>query len=361
MKIELNGYNIDELIKTLHLKKITITNIELIAKNKVSFEIKDNDYKKVNRYIANFKIKKSLSKFKQFPKVILNNIGVVLGCFFGVLFGFYVSNYTWQIEVYGTKDLSQKDIISVLSENGIKKGKINRQTSEEIEEILLNRYDRIAQVSVIREGTAIIINLSEKLVYVENEFEPIKAKFSGVIKEINLITGTINVKIGDYVNVGDILVLPFNINANGEKVSVEPVAEIKAEIYVVSKSEMNKKEIRLVRTGKTNVTYNYKLKNKKLFSSKNRNSFALFETVMYNENISNIIPLNRDVCVHYELIEIEVDNDFVEQKQNLIEQSVDLAYKNLQVGKILNEKTDTHIIGDTMYAITTLTVFGIIS
>ena len=45
-----------------------------------------------------------------------------------------------------------------------------------------------------------------------------KPKYSGIIKEINIITGTTNVKVGDYVNVGDVLVLPFNINANGEKV-----------------------------------------------------------------------------------------------------------------------------------------------
>ena len=59
----------------------------------------------------------------------------------------------------------------------------------------MNNYDRIAQVSVIREGTAIIINLSEKLVYTEVEFQPIIAKYSGIIKDIKVITGTINVNV----------------------------------------------------------------------------------------------------------------------------------------------------------------------
>ena len=171
--------------------------------------------------------------------------------------------------------------------------------------------------------------------YIEEEFQPITAKYSGIIKDIKIITGTTNIKIGDYVNVGDILVLPFNINANGEKVSVRPLAEIKAEIYVVSKCEMNKVETKLVRTGKTTTTYDYKFKNKKLFSSKNKNSFALFETVVYNENISDLLPLNRDVCVHYELAEVEVINDFDKEKQNLIDESVEKAYGNLPVGEIL--------------------------
>ncbi len=361
MKIDLTGYNIDNLLKILYTKKITLMNVVRHEHNKVSFEILDKDHKKVKRYIANFKVQETLSKFKQLPQILLNNLGVILGCFMGVLFGIFASNYTWQIQVYGTEELSENDIISVLSDNGIKKGKINHQTSDEIEEILLNNYDRIAQVSVIREGTAIVINISEKLVYVEGEFDPIIAKFSGIVKEINIITGTTNVKVGDYVNAGDVLVLPFNINSNGEKVSVKPVAEIKAEIYVVSKCEISKTEIELVRTGRTTTTYIYKFNNNKLFSSKNKNSFALFESVMYNENISDVVPLNRDVIIHYELIEKEVFKDFESEKQNLIDKSIKIAYENLPVGNILNESTQTSILDDKMFAITTIMVYGIIT
>ena len=361
MKFELNGYNIDNLLKTLYAKKVTLFNVERKEYNKVSFEILDKDYKKTKRHIANFKVKQTLSKVKQFPHILLNNLGVVLGCFVGVLFGIFASNYTWQIQIYGTKDLNKEDIISVLNENGIRKGKINHQTSEEIEEILLNKYDRIAQVSVIREGTAIIINLSEKLVYVESEFAPITANYSGIIKDINIITGTTNVKVGDYVNKGDILVLPFNINANGEKVSVCPLAEIKAEIYVVGKCEMKRTETELVRTGNTTTIYNYKFRNKKLFSSKNKNSFALFELVVYNENISGIVPLNRDKIVCYELTQIEVENDFEKEQQGLIEKSVALAYACLPIGEIIKEETNTQIVSNTMFAITTITILGQIS
>ncbi len=358
MKIDLTGYNIDNLLKILYTRKVTLFNVIRHEHNKVSFEILDKDHKKVKRYIANFKVQETLSKFKQLPQILLNNLGVILGCFIGIIFGIFASNYTWQIQVYGTEELTSNDIISVLKENGIRKGKINHHTSDEIEEILLNRYDRIAQVSVIREGTSIIINLSEKLVYTEKVFEPITAKYSGIIKEINLITGTTNVKVGDYVNFGDTLVLPFNIGANGEKVSVRPLAEIKAEIFVVGKCELNKVETKLVRTGRTTTTYNYKFKNKKLFSSKNKNSFALFELVVYNENISDILPLNRDVCVYYELAATEVINDFEKEKQKLIDESINNAYKTLPIGQIINEKTETTVFNDTMFAITTITIYG---
>ena len=361
MKIELNGYNIDNLLKTLYAKKVTLFNVVRNEYNSISFEILDKDYKKVKRHIANFKVKTNLSKFKQLPKFILANLGVILGVFFGVIFMIFASNYTWQINVYGTKELTANEILKVLKDNGIKKGKINLKTSEEIENILLNNYDRIAQVSVIREGTAIIINLSEKLVYNEQEFKPITAKYNGIITDINIITGTTNVKVGDYVNIGDVLVLPFNINADGSKVSVCPLAEIKGEIFYVTQSQMNKTEQVLVPTGKEKRVYKYKLKNLDLFSGKNKNSFALFDSYVYNENISNLLPFNRDVVVYKELSLVDVEHDFNAEKDVLIQNCKDKAYQNLPTGNILTEETKSCIVGDTMYAITTIKILGIIN
>ena len=274
MKYEINGYNADNLIKTLMQKNVKIFNLKITSRKEMSFEIDDKDIKKVKRYISNFKFKQSFTKFKKLPSFMLVNLGLILGCFIGTIFFIFLSTFTWQIKVFGTENLSKSDIVNVLKQNNIKIGKINLISSEEIETILLNNYDRIAQVSVIKEGTTIIINLSEKLVYEEETFEPITAKASGIITNINIITGTTNVKIGDYVNKGDILVLPFNINASGQKVSVKPLAEISAKMFIVGKSELNKQETKLVRTGKSKKTYQYKFKNLNLFSSKSTKSTA---------------------------------------------------------------------------------------
>ena len=361
MKFELKGYNIDNLLSTLYVKKVTLFNIERPARNSISFEILDKDYKKVKRYISNFKIKQSLTGFRRFPRFVLANIGVLIGCFLGLVFGVFASNYTWQIIVYGTENLNNAEILSVLKDNGVQKGKINNLSCEAIEEILLNKYDRIAQVSVIKQGTAIIINLSEKLVYTEIEFKPIVAKYAGIIKEINVITGTTNIKVGDYVNTGDVLVLPFNLDANGEKVSVEPIAEIKAEMFISSTCEMKKVEEILVKTGRKTKLFKYKFKNKTLFSGNSKNSFALFETNMYNENISDLLPLNRDVIVYEELTKQEVERDFALEEASLVEKSKEMAYKDLPVGEILDEKSDVQIFEQIMYATTTIKLFGLIN
>ena len=361
MKYDLTGYNLDNLIKILIQKKVKIYNLELKDRTNISFEIDDCDVKKVKRYIKNFKFKQSFTKLKKLPTIMLANLGVILGCFIGSIFFIFASAFTWQIQVFGTEELSKLDIINVLKQNNVKTGKINLISSEEIESILLNNYNRIAQVSVIKEGTAIIINLSEKLVYKEEEYQPILAKHAGIITKINVITGTTNVKVGDFVNAGDVLVLPFNLNSNGEKVSVKPLAEIQAKMFIVGKFELKKHETKLVRTGKSIKSYKYIFKNFNLFSGKSKKIFALFETVVYNESVSDIVPLAREVCVYYELQEMQIENNLAEKQAENEQNSLNLARQSLVAGDILEENTTSHYLEDRLISISTITVLGIIN
>ncbi len=362
MKIELEGYNLDELIKVLYRKKITLINLQKVEDNHIIFEIEDKDHKKVKKYILNYKTKTILGRFRQLPKLMLANLGIILGVFFGSIFMLFASAFTWQICVYGTEELTYNEIITVLANNGIKKGKINHASCEEIETILLNNYNRIAQVSVIKQGTAIIINLSEKLVYNSTEYEPITAKFNGIVTETHILTGTTNVKVGDYVNVGDVLVLPFNILPNGERVSVKPMAEIKAKIFVVGTCSLSKTEQCLTRTGKTIITYNYQLFNFNLFSGKNKNSFALFDRIVYNENVSDLIPFKRQKIVYYELAITEKTNNLTEEQTALEQKARQLAQSKLPTDyTLLDESSSVSVVEDTMYASTTFTIIGVVN
>ncbi len=358
MRFDLSGYNIDNLLKTLYLKKITLINIVRKGTDQVSFDVLDKDIKKVKRHIANYQVKSTQSIVRRLPKIMLANIGIMIGVIVSMVIGAIATKFTWQIEIFGLENLSKKEILQVLSDNNISVGKINTQTSEHIEEILMNNYDRIAQVSVIKHGTAIIINLSEKLVYKEESYEPIRAKYDGIISSINIKTGTTNVKIGDYVNAGDILVLPFNLNTQGEKVSVRPIAEIFAEVYIVGSARVDKEEIALVRTGKSCREYKYKIFNFSIFDGKNKNSFALFDLVSYNENVSRLIPLSRDVYVYYELSATTISHDFDQEKDRLLTKSRENAYQDLPIGEILDESSEIRIVMDSMFAYTTIRLLG---
>ncbi len=362
MRIDLEGYDIDNLLRLLYLKRVRLFNLKRTGQKVVAFEIDDRDYKRVKRYIANFKSTVTERPIKRLPKFVLSNLGLLLGVFLGILFCIFASNFTWQILIYGTEDLTPEEIISVLGDNGVKVGQINHETSEDIENILLRNYDKIAQVSVIREGTAIIINLSEKLVYNDTIYAPIVARTNGIVTGINIITGTTNVKVGDYVNAGDILVLPFNINTAGDKVSVEPMAEIRGTIFVIGKSELPREETILIPSGNSITTYEYKLWGKHLFFGKGKNSFAFFETNMYNEYISRVLPITRTATVYSELVETTITHDFDAERDSLVQDSINLAYDNIiEYDSMIDESTTVTTIGDKMIACTTLTLTGLLN
>lgn len=359
MRYDLTGYNIDNLLKTLYNKKIVLKNVNRDSHNHITFELLDSQVKKAQKYIANFKTKQTSSFFKRLPKLILANLSVVIAVFVGCAFYLFSNNYVWQIRIFGTKELTQNDVLQVLNQNGVSTGKLNLKSAKEIETILLENYDRIAQVSVIKQGTAIVINLSEKLVYNATTFEPIKAKYNGIITKINLITGTTNIKVGDYVNAGDYLILPFNLDKSGNKISVKPMAEIEAKIFVVGTAQMAKTETVLVRSGKSKICYDYSIFNKHIFFGKNKNSFALFENVSYNENISGLVPLKRKVNCFYELVQTEITHDFEAEKQNLLDQSKTRAEQQLRQNfAVIDTQQSTQLVGEKLYAYTIITVIG---
>ena len=362
MKIDLEGYDIDNLLRLLYLKRVRLYNVRRHCYTSVSFEIDRAQEKKVKRYIRNFKAKLEPRPMQKISAYLATNIGALLGVFFGFLMCIWTSNYTWQILVYGTQELSVDDIVQVLADNGIEKGDINLETSEEIENILLTKYDRIAQVSVIRQGTAIIINLSEKLIYNEQDYDPIVARYNGVITDINIITGTANVRVGDYVNAGDILVLPFNVNTSGEKVGVEPLAEISGRIYVVGKAELPREETVLTPSGNKISTYDYSLWGKHLFSGRNKNSFAFFNTFVYNEYISDVLPIQRTITVYEELVESVIVHDLARERDGVVSLSRERAYNGLaHYDSVIDENVDVTIVQDKLIAITTLILEGLLN
>lgn len=362
MKYDITGYNVEELLLKLYSKKLKLYDIKKYDYKHISFRLENKNHNKVKKYLANYQVIITKQGIKNLPKLILSQIGILLGVFVGIIFGIFFSSYTWQIEIYGTKNLTNTEILSVLKNNGIKTGKINLISSEEIESILLNNYERLAQVSVIKKGTAIIINLSEKLVYEEIEYNPILANSCGIITNLNVITGTINVKVGDYVNVGDILVLPFNVDSAGKKVSVKPIADIKATIFSITKTEINKHEQILVNSGKTQKVYRYKLFNFNLFFGKNKNSFALFSVDSYNENISDLVPFSRQVFVYHELVPKQIENDLTTAKQTIIDENETQAKLKLPSGaEIIDIDSSLQTSEEKLVAYTTLTYIGSIN
>ncbi len=362
VQVRVVGYNLDQLINKIQNNNITIYNIKRVENNVMFFTIKLKQYKRLKPILKNYEYQSKYLGIANFKTWLKRNVAILLVLPFAFGLMMFSTNITWNIKVYGADTELKQSVVDILKVNNISKGKILPKDNKFIEKILTEQLPNVAQVSCMLRGTTIVINISKKLVYVPETYEPIKASFSGIITSFSLISGTLAVNVGDFVNVGDILVYPFSLDKDLNQVSVQPIAEIKAKVYIVGSSKLSATETVLARTGKSYTTSSITLLNKKLFSKKSSKPFALYESYVYNENISSVLPLKRVKVTYYQLDYMLVNYDLVAEKGRIEQESVDLAYLNLPTNsEILDEKTTSLVINDTLYSTTTLTISTIIS
>ena len=362
VKFTVTGFNLDQLINKLRLQGVVLYNIARQANNCVEFCVDRRYYKKVKGALNNYQwhVKYlGLTNYKQF---LINNIAIFIAIPIIIAMIAISTRFTWNITIYGADEPLRQSVIEILKNNDIGVGKPIASSNEKIESILISQLPNVAQVSCARRGTTLIINISPKLVYTPETYQPITAKHNGIITGFSLISGTMAVSVGDFVCEGDILVYPFTLDKDGNQVSVNPIAEIKAKAYITGASKLNATSTKLVRTGKKHTTSCIQFLNRNLFSKKVLKPFALYETSVYNQYISSVLPIVKTTITYYELDYILVNNNLQAEQANVEQQSVDLAYANLPPNsEIVDQQTTSLIINDCLYSTTTLTIYTIIS
>ena len=361
VRIKIIGYNLDQLLNKIYAKNIVCYNIERVESNVMYLSVGVRQFKVVKQMLKSYEYHIKYIGIANFKTWFKKNVAILLVLPFALMLMAFSTKFTWNIEIYGEQELKTQ-IIDILDDNNIAVGKFLPSNVKEVEQILLKQLPNVAQVSCITRGTTLVINISKKLVYTPETYEPIRAKFNGVVTNFSLISGTMAVSAGDFVSIGDILVYPFTLDKDGNQVTVEPIAEVRATAYVVGTSKLNATSTILVRTGKQHTISSIKFLNKNLFSKKSLKPFALYETSVYNEYISSVLPIVRTKITYYELDYLLVNYDLVAEQSRVERESIDLAYKNLPTNsEILDEKTTSLVVNDTLYSTTTLTISTIIS
>jgi len=362
VRVKVVGYNLDQLLNKLQHNNIVCYNIVRESGNVMFFSISIKQYIKVKPLLKNHEHHIKYLGIANFKTWLIKNLAIVLMMPIALGLMVFSTRFTWHIKIYGGEKSLQTEVIDILKDNNIAVGKTLPNNTKQIEQILLNKLPNIAQVSCIKRGTSLIINISKKLVYTPESYQPIRAKFNGVVTNFSLISGTMAISAGDFVSVGDILVYPFTLDKDGNQVEVQPIAEIRAKAYIVGSAKLASSEVVLSRTGKKYTTSSIRFLNKNLFSKKVAKPFALYETSVYNQYISSVLPVVKTKVTYYELDYVIVEHDLVAQKPQIEQQSIDLAYHNLPTNsEILDEQTTSLIINDTLYSTTTLTISTIIS
>ena len=336
---KIKGLNIEKNLNILS-KQVEIFDIFRHSKNLTSFRVGVTKAKSVKKFLQahNYEI---LEERRVGGAIFLRvlSLNVLLPVVFGALLIFLQSPFILQYEILGEENIMEKEVVEYIKTNFPKnKYKLN---TKKVEGALYDHFDEISFVSVIVRGQTLVVNIKEKLLPEEiyGEFAPIVSDYDGKITEFELVSGTMAVKIGDYVRAGDVLVYPFYIDG-GVRHRVLAKAQITMEIYHTASVQHQNERTEKVRTGRTSERLVVTLFNLPIYCNEAKETFSLYEEEVEIKPLilNNLLPLKLERTTYFELKLVQIKESFAEAEGRLKKEAREKALKKLtKCGIIKNE------------------------
>ena len=331
---KIKGLNIEKNLNILS-KKFAIYDTERIEKNLTQFSVDFRYYKNVKKELIKLGYEIVEEKNSGFLPFIFKNL-CNFGAIFAILLAFILytiqSPIILQYEILGTESLNKEEIVLFIEDN-FSQNK-NKLDTLEVENALYKNFEKISFVSVMVKGQTLVINIKERLMPDEmyGEFQPIYSQFDGKITEINIISGTAEVSIGDFVFEGDILVQPFYLDSSGNMQKVEADAEIKMEVYHTAQITHFDTRVEVVRTGEFKVIDEIQLFGLTIYKNGEDVNYSRSETSVEYEDLvkNNLLPFKLKRTTIYELEEVVINEEFEEVSEKIITEAREKALENCE-------------------------------
>lgn len=345
IRVSIEGYYIERFINICNNKKIIIWNIKRDKNIKLYFNISINDFKKAIKIAKKLKCHTKIEKKCGLPfllnKYKKRKIFAILLIIFTVSIGI-ISNFIWNIEIQeeGQNNTEEiyKDIVEAGLNIGTLKSKIN--SKEIINKVRLKRKD-IAWMGIELKGTNAIVKIvkadAKPEIINDTEYCNIVSDKIGVITKINAQNGTANVKVGDTVNAGTILI---NGWLEGKYTGIRYVhakGEIEAKIWHTKYQFIPYNTTEIRETGNTEKFYSIKFNKFEINFKKRVSKFKIYDTIETEEKFRLFSDFYLPISVK------KVINKEQEEKQKKYnqEQAKDLGIKELeqQLDNEIEDKT----------------------
>ena len=214
VRIEVEGYYIEQFINMCKEQKILIWNLKKEKGIKLYLNVGIRDFKSLSGICKKTRCKVRIQKKKGIPFVLYRYKKRKIFAFFLILLLISIivsSNYVWNIDVNIEEGETMENVVEDLEGLGLKKGINKREidANKIITEMRLKRND-ISWMGMDIKGTNVIVKIvkvHERPEIIDNsEYCNIVAKKGGVITKIVAQNGTALVNVGDTVKKGDIVI-----------------------------------------------------------------------------------------------------------------------------------------------------------
>lgn len=216
VKVVVSGRQVGRFLNLCVKGDIKIWQVHPQGEEAYSFYMKYKDVWELKPFLRKTRCRFKVLEKKGVPfKLFKYRKRIIFPIAFGLvvfLFG-YCSQFVWRIELIGNETISQEELFSYLEEKQAYLGERSSNIScEELELSLRKDFDEIIWATVYVQGTLLVVQVQEKLPMEASTEEEsfdcsnIVATKDAVIYSVITRTGTPNIKAGDTVKAGDILV-----------------------------------------------------------------------------------------------------------------------------------------------------------
>ena len=356
-KLLINGLNQEKILNELS-KFMPIYNYKRLSFKQSEFEIDSRYLKQARKIIVSYGfVIENIQNYGVifWIKSLLKRYGVFAGIIVSLLFYIIQYNFVWTVNAVG-EDAQQAQQIENYVKKNLKSNFKGNIDTDSIESELRNQFDFVSSVSVAIIGQSLVINFNEAVLppEMEDEKSPIISQFDGLITEINLIQGTLNCSEGDIVQKGDILVYPYIIDSQGQQMSVEPKAEIYAQVWYRSSIDHYEYRIETKRTGNVIIKNDVYIGGLLLYSDSSEISYVQYDSETTTRTLSKnlLLPLSLKKTIYYETVTEEIIEDFESVKEQLISKARENTLLFLQKDEIIKDENYTLTGGAGCHTIT---------
>ena len=355
LRIIVEGYYIERFINICRNQNYMMWNLKKLNDINIALNIEIKHFREICKIAKKtqckirIKAKRGLpfllNKYKKRKLFVLFLI-LVLGIIF------FSSHFVWNIEIIEENGLAIENIMEDIQEAGLKTGilKNDVDTKEIINKVRLERDD-IAWMGIELKGTNAIVRLvkaEEKPEIIdEDEYCNIVSNKNGVITKINAQDGTANVKVGDTVSVGDVLI---NGWMDGKYTGIRYVhakGEVEARVWYTMNKTIPYKTTEKQYTGNIETNYGIKINNFKINFPKGVSKFEFYDTIETENKIklfSNFyLPISVVKTTHEEYGEVQKTYSMEEAKKigiQEIEEELESQIENQE--NIVNKNINTY-------------------
>ncbi len=355
LRIVVEGYYIERFINICRNRNYMMWNIKKVNDINIALNIEIKHFREICKIAKNTQCKIFIKSKKGLP-FLLNKykkrklFALFLILVLGIIF--LSSNFVWNIEIIEENGLIIENIMEDIQEAGLKIGTLKNDvdTKDIINKVRLERDD-IAWIGIELKGTNAIVRLvkaDEKPEIVdENEYCNIVSNKNGVITKINAQDGTANVKVGDTVSVGDVLI---NGWMEGKYTGIRYVhakGEIEARVWYTMNKTIPYKATEKQHTGNVETNYGIKINNFKINFPKGVSKFEFYDTIETENKIklfSNFyLPISVVKTTNEEYEEVQKTYSMEEAKKigiQEIEEELEKQIENKE--NIVNKNINTY-------------------